>query len=172
MSHQNTHSCLDKSQEMNHWIVFHNMHVVPLNSYINCMQVCKILISPSNILLLMFTLLWWRSHEAHKFWKLSESSQNIFLWVIRSLLLWVSLLSPRGIVSNQWEVSTRYPPYRVTNLNIRKEELSVRSIDFIQELRFVTTRRQINSQKVLWNLFMSWVCHINYLIFNLPFFVP
>lgn len=103
-------------------------------------------------------------------WKLSKSSQSNFLWIIRSLLLWVSLLSPRGIVSNQWEVSTRYPLYRITNLNIRKEESSVRSVDFTQELRFVTTRREINSQKVLWNLFLSWVCHINDLIFNLPFF--
>lgn len=103
-------------------------------------------------------------------WKLSKSSQSNFLWIIRSLLLWVSLLSPRGIVSNQWEVSTSYPPYRIKNLNIRKEESSVRSVDFTQELRFVKTRREINSQKVLWNLFLSWVCHINDLIFNLPFF--
>lgn len=104
-------------------------------------------------------------------WKLSKSSQSNFLWIIRSLLLWVSLLSPRGIVSNQWEVSTSYPPYRIKNLNIRKEESSVRSVDFTQELRFVKTRREINSQKVLWNLFLSWVCHINDLIFNLPFFL-
>lgn len=95
----------------------------------------------------------WGLQVLETFWVLE------ILW--SSLFLQVSLLSPRGIVSTHWEVSTCYQPYQKANLNIRKQELSVSNTDFTLELRFVATRGEKSTVTRSCKIFP---CHESYIL--------